>query len=675
MMASRTLGIFFIIAATSVYCDASISNPASQPISQTDQNNTAIETQRNTFLAAENALNTGRLSSYRQLKAQLIDYPLLPYLEYGYLNKRLNRLPTDKIELFLSKYIDTPLHDRLLSSWLTTLSAQGRWQQYLEYYESSNNVRQQCLERWALLKTGKRSQAFDGLEQLWVVGRSQPKACDQIFSAWQSAGQLTTEFVWQRFQLAIRAHKTRLARYLVRFLPENEQIWAKLWLRTRATPSIIMKDRRFMRYHAKRNEILIYALERLASRNLDQAVIDWDTLRNRYAFTETQHNSVERTLALRHALQKHPDALSWLASLSETDNNDPKIGEWRIRAALDQENWEAVLQGIDQLDVDLQSTARWQYWRARAAEALNKNPQAHAIYRDLAQKRGYYSFLAADRLGLNYNYDNQPVRINTDDILYLTNLPGLQRAHELFKLGYITDARREWLYTTQRLPEYLLPQAATIAQEWGWHDQAIMTMAKSSYRDDLNLRFPLPYSDEILEQAHKNNLDPALAFAIIRQESAFTIDARSHTGALGLMQLMPRTAQQTARRMGIRLKSSSLALTNSNTNLKLGMSHLSRVMNRYQNNPVLATAAYNAGEYRVKQWIPEQGNIPADIWTETMPFIETRNYVQNIMYFTTIYQQRLGGITQTSISQRMPPISSPDGILANDTITQMGDPS
>jgi len=376
---------------------------------------------------------------------------------------------------------------------------------------------------------------------------------------------------------------------------------------------------------------------------------------------------------MRHALKRHPEALSWLASLTEPDRNDPMVGEWRVRAALDIQSWDAVLNGIHLLDDQEQNTSRWRYWRARALEALDQQSQAYDQYWALAQSRSYYGFLAADRLGVTYRFDDQPVSVNDNDIDHLEQLPGMARARELFALGRILDARREWLHTTRSLSEPLLQQAAAIAHQWGWHDRAILTMARTRHRDDLALRFPLAYRDKVSREARRQRIDPALAFALIRQESAFTADVRSHAGAMGLMQLMPATARQAARKMGVKLRN-RLALTDASTNLKLGMSHLRQVLNRNQNNPVLATAAYNAGEHRVKQWIPKQGIMPADVWAETIPFTETRNYVQNIQLFATIYEQRLGQ-AMTTLQQRMPPISAPDALLANSNNDIRHDPS
>jgi soluble lytic murein transglycosylase len=129
-------------------------------------------------------------------------------------------------------------------------------------------------------------------------------------------------------------------------------------------------------------------------------------------------------------------------------------------------------------------------------------------------------------------------------------------------------------------------------------------------------------------------------YGIIRQESAFMKDVRSSAGALGLMQLMPGTGREESRRLKLNVRSRSEILEVKN-NLRLGASHLHTVLNRHGDNQMLATAAYNAGSHRVKRWRPEK-KMAADIWTESIPYNETRNYVKNVMAFTTIYMYRLG---------------------------------
>jgi soluble lytic murein transglycosylase len=133
------------------------------------------------------------------------------------------------------------------------------------------------------------------------------------------------------------------------------------------------------------------------------------------------------------------------------------------------------------------------------------------------------------------------------------------------------------------------------------------------------------------------------------------------------MQLLPRTARQIARSLRIRFSRNDLL--NANTNVKLGINYLKTVKDKFKGNDVLATAAYNAGHNRVRQWLPEEGIIPADIWIENVPFNETRDYLKRVMTYTVIYEQRLGK-RPTPLLERMLPISPGVTVLSSQNKTK-----
>ncbi|WVM93728.1 lytic transglycosylase domain-containing protein [Halopseudomonas pachastrellae] len=118
-------------------------------------------------------------------------------------------------------------------------------------------------------------------------------------------------------------------------------------------------------------------------------------------------------------------------------------------------------------------------------------------------------------------------------------------------------------------------------------------------------------------------------------------DARSHAGAMGLMQLMPATARETARRYAIPYSGNQDALI-PERNIALGAAYLSGLHRQFSGNRVLASAAYNAGPGRVRQWTRDMGSLPSDVWIEAIPFDETRKYVQSVLSYAVIYGEKLG---------------------------------
>lgn len=606
------------------------------------------------YIQAEKMLNSGRTTQFHKLSTELQDYPLLPYLEYKALRKRLSKTSHETISEFLKKVDNSPLENQMRHAWLKSMAKQGRWKAYLQAYQPTRSTALKCYHRIALLKNDYNEEAFDNIESLWLTGKSQPRACDPLFKAWKDANLLSHELIWQRFHMAMDKRNLRLARYLKKLLSESEQQWAGLWIKVHYNPTLILNNKKLSTYHPMRHTIIKHGIKRMARKNASAAATLWkQTLSAQYQFNEKERTDIIRYIATHLASQGREEAFQWLVDLDPEIVNE-NISQWRIRTALSQQNWEATLTWIHQLPEDEQQNTRWKYWQARALEGLGQKQYAEELYLELAQHRTYYGFLSADRLELPYHFTNRPLEVNSENFS-INDIPGLLRARELLQIGQVVDARREWYFATRSMTEKQLHWAAKLAHDWNWHDRAIVTVARTSHRDDLALRFPLAHYDKIVSESQRLNLNPAHAYAVIRQESAFIADARSSAGALGLMQILPSTARQHARALGIRINNHKMI--DVRTNLRLGMRHLKKVLTEFGDHPVLASAAYNAGEYAVKRWLPENGSVESDIWTETIPYKETREYAKNILTYTAIYEQRLGQGAIT-LSEKMTPILS-----------------
>jgi soluble lytic murein transglycosylase len=591
------------------------------------------------FLAAEQALQRRDDARFARLYAALDGYPLQPYLAAANLERRLKTAAPEEVASFIAAHAGTPYADRLQQRWLRSLAQRKQWRTLVEQSPvPAPGTELECLRRIALRETGREDEAFHDVQSLWLAPRSLPADCDPLFEAWIERGGLTPELAWQRFRLAIEANQLTLARYLLRFLDGDREVSARLWLRLHARPELL--ERETLTGDAEGQAMYAHAFRRLLKRDTDRALLMWDRLASPASPVSPElRRRLESHLATTLALRRHPAAPLRLDALDD-EHADSSAREWRIRAALHAGDWAAVEEGIGRLPEEQRSEPRWRYWLARALEARGDEEGARALLLDLAGTRDYYGFLAADRIGLPYRFAHRPLTVEDGAAAAIAALPGLARARELYLFGRLPQARREWLYATQRMNETELTVAARLAHEWGWHDRAILTIARTPERDDLELRFPMAYRSEILAAAAAQDVDPALAFAVIRQESAFAADARSPAGAMGLMQLMPATARRVASQLQIQL-SDSMRLLDVTTNLRLGMSYLRRMIDQFAHQ-LPALAAYNAGPARVTEWLPRDRNLDADVWAETIPFHETRNYVQNIMYFSAIYENRLG---------------------------------
>ncbi len=615
----------------------------------------ALDEQRARFLEAEQALARGDQARLERLSARLRDYPLLPYLEYQALLKRLGQAGNREVEDFLKAHQNTPLSGRLRAQWLRRLARGQRWPEYLTFYAPTSSIELQCYQLHALIETGKTDQALPKVADIWLYGKSRPRACDPVFAAWTAAGYRTNDMIWQRIEKAMTLGESGLARYLARPLTRDDQLWVERWIGLYSKPSKAGDTKAFSKPHPYREAMLAQAVRRLARWNGLKAVVLWQRIEPRYPFTADQTRSVEHYIVRNLARTPGDAAYAFVRGVEVGDSNgDLKVHEARIHSALLREDWNQVAEWIAVLPQEERDTDRWTYWLARALEGEGDTVAARALYQKAARERSYYGFLAADQIGGDYQLSHSETPAAAGLVNQIADIAAVRRAAELFTLERWIDARREWRWATAEMGANELKAAAKLAEQRGWHDQAIFTLAKTGYWDDLELRFPMAYAELVEANAKLHDIDIAWIFAVMRQESAFMDDARSHAGAMGLMQLMPATARSVARKVLKRKPPRRKELFEPDTNIALGSAYLKQMKGELGDSAVLATAAYNAGPHRVTRWLPKQ-TLPADVWIELVPFHETRGYLRRVLAYTVIYEKRMG-LTPTRLRDRLHPV-------------------
>ena len=597
------------------------------------------EQQRKLFIKAEMLAHNPNSSAFKKVMVKLEGYPLKPYVELKTLSQFPFMANKKQIEDFLAKHKATPLDRPLRKKWLTYLVEQNQPELFMHFYRDIGDTALNCkYAEFLLQKNPSDTEALMLTENLWVVGKSQPNECDVLFKQWQKISNLTPELVWKRMSLAANGGNHTLIPYLKTLLPKDQQYLATLWLKVRRSPSQVSRLSNFpAKYLEKETEILVYGLKRLISNNRDLALRSWGKLTSKFIFSTEQHKQISHRFAIFLALADHEQAEVWLEKAINMEP-DAELLRWHLAHELRQRDWQQVLNIIDFVPAKVADENVFQYWKARAYEKVGAKLLADKGLKKLAKQRHYYGFLASGKLSKMASLNDNPLLIAQDDIDELATLPSAQRALEFRQLGRNLSARREWYFLQSQLTQPQKVIAAVLASQQSWHDQAIFGFSNSGYLDDLSRRFPMPFDSQLQSNAKKNNIDVAWAYAIIRRESSFMPDAASHAGALGLMQLMPGTARYLTRK---KVKKNSLF--NPNRNVELGIQYMRYLMDKMDNNRVLVTASYNAGWRRVKKWQPEKGNMPLDLWIETIPYKETRNYVKAVLAYQQIYSQHLGG--------------------------------
>lgn len=589
---------------------------------------------RQQFQQAERQIGSASRADAQQMLQKMADYPLLPYLQQRWLQRQLN--DADNIETFLADYQGTPVDWPLRKRWLLHLAQRQHGKLFLANYSGSSDAELECHALRFRLAAGEDPETlWPQVQALWAVGKSQPKVCDPLFASWRSADQLTPEIVWRRIQLSAEGGTSSLLPYLKTLLPENEQYLADMYLQTRRNPAVIAQTRFFPGKLIKERDILAYGLKRLIWRSPEQALRVWQRFDNDPYFTAAQRLNVQRQFAIALASKGDQRASEWFAGLP-AELLDDTLAHWQVGDALKQQDWAAVQAVIERFPPELASRNRWQYWLARAYEEQNQPEKAQLIFRQLAQQRHFYGFMAAAKLGLPPSLAHNPVNVSDDELVQLQQHPAVQRAKEWLAMGRLTEARREWNYLQSVLDEQQKLTSAKLAYQLAWYERAIFSLADVGYWDDIELRFPLAFQDEIQRSAQKSSIDSGWAMAIARRESSFMPDANSSAGARGLMQIMPDTANYIAKKT-VQVRQ----LYNPVINIDYGTDYLNYLMKRNDGNLLMATAAYNAGYSRVRQWIPSQHSMPADAWVETIPYHETREYVKAVITYYQIYNIRM----------------------------------
>lgn len=605
------------------------------------------------FWTAKRAIERGDDATFGRYSAKLQDTALYPYLLYWHLSRRLSRQLPITIDAFLRRYADTPLAPMLRESWLHHLARHGRWEDYLAFYEESEDVALQCHYHYAQYKTGNETVALEGAKLLWLVGYSQDTACDPLFAAWRKAGGITRDIRWRRIELAMENGETAIATHVVRRLDAADQNRLRLWQRAHDTPSLL-RSKSLQDDNDINRMIIFHTLQYRALRAPIGTTALWTEIEPKYTFTPDQRNGLARAIGIGHTYTNDARALQWFAQLPAEDR-DLEVCNHALRVALRTENWSSALTWLDIMPDGENNSSKALYWRGRIFENMGFPEASNHFFNFVSKERSYYGFLAADRLNLPYNLNHAPLDVDFSVLERVAKRPDIIRAQELYDLGLVGAARREWTDAIAKMEHEELLAAGKLADAWGWEDRALLTLARADYFDDLNIRFPLGFNKTVFKEAKRRAIDPAWVYAVVRQESAMMPFVKSHVGAVGLMQVMPQTGQEIASQLQLS-HFNSRQLLKPETNIHFGSYYLYQTLREFGNNPVLATAAYNAGPHRIRQWTPRQGELDADIWVDTIPFDETREYVRRVMAYSVFYDQRLKRPFKR-LSERMRPVS------------------
>lgn len=607
--------------------------------------------------AAYDKKNAIALSEF-VLQLQNQDYILAPYADYWLMLLNLEDADNQAVTDFLNTYSEYPFADRLRGEYLKKLAKNQDWESF------SGEIANYQLEDSAVACYAAESSAIngddsvlEGAKSLWLQAKEQASNCASLYDRMQATGALTEDDIWERFRLVLADNRISLAKAIAKRSKTFEASQYKLIDKVYASPSTVLAKKTVSFKTKFGRELNLFALNRIAKTNSQQALSAFNKVAD--LLQPEDRSYFYGRLALQAAQRQEPQALQWFQKADKTELNKDQLA-WFARSALREKNWSVVLSAIAKMPLIQAEEGAWRYWKARALKSKNQMLEANTLFAKLSTERHFYGWLAQEELEGFMSAPLSTYKVTDLEVEEIANTPAFQRAEALQKVDLKWEAKSEWALATRDFDDRQLLAAAEFAARNKWYDLAIITADKTTETHDFALRYPTPYRDLMKPAAGEQGVDEAWVYGITRQESRFMHYAKSGVGASGLMQLMPATAKWAAPRAGISNYHHGM-IHELDTNIALGTYYMSHTLEIFNGQEVMATAAYNAGPSRAKKWVAA---IPLEgaIYAETIPFSETRSYVQKVMANAHLYVMRLG-LKAIPLKKRLGIIPSSSGLV------------
>jgi len=591
------------------------------------------------------------------LRALVVEtrHPLAPWVDYWELTNRLTEVRSDEVEAFYARWPNSYVEDRLRNDWLLELGHRRDFEAFareLPRFRMNDDREVTCYAQLVEHQAGK--DVYEAARKAWMAQREPDEGCLLLAQTLVDAKVFTQDDVLRKLRHAVEHNRARVARQTAALLSEAA---------AKAVGEVLDNPARFLSTKASgfghlRTEMTALALGRMAANDTDTTA---QLLQDRWAgVVGAEHGAwAWAQLAKQAAIGLKPEAITYSKTAWDTlpkkdrerpDWSDETLG-WLARAALRSEGpdrWRLVQRAIDAMGPVERNDPTWQYWRARALRAQAQpneagdaaRIEARQVLETLSGQIHFYGMLAAEDLGAPQALPPKGLAPTDTERLATRIHPGLQRGLAMIAAGMRPEGVREWNFSLIGMSDRELLAAAQLACEREVWDRCINTSERTKAEVDVEQRFPQPMRTDVLAKAKDIDLDPAYVYGLIRQESRFVMDARSHVGASGLMQIMPATAKWTAKKIGLDYKPAMIV--DRDTNLRLGTAYLKLVLDNLDGSQPMAAAAYNAGPNRPRRWREGPVLEPA-IWAENIPLNETRDYVKKVLANATVYASLMSG--------------------------------
>ena len=594
---------------------ASNGNKQNQSAQQNSKKSEDLSDDDRKFIELREAARKNDLLKANQFANQLSNYEISDYVEYFKIKPRLYdssskpNSATDadlEVKNFLKKYKGTALADRMRNDWLLVLGKRKDWVNFdVEYpkFVLDDDTQVKCYAMMSAISRGEPPKLIGAQAKATLLDpRYFGDACPELVSQLYARGGLSKFEAQSIGRAATEMNFDTSAQKM----GVDDPI-AGLVRKARSNPLLAMKT-----------------FEENDWRGIsDYKGMAWGVI-GQYLAKKLDPLAIE-AYKKQHALGNN-DLLSAESS------------EWKVRAALRDKDWKLVKESIETMPEALKNRdPAWTYWHGKALKELG-DEHANEQFEKLASQFNYYGQLSLEELGRPINIPAKTLITDADMKAIAKSIPAFNKAAKLYDMNLRVEGNREWNWELRGMSDRELLAAAEYGKKINMLDRTVNSADRTKEEHNFSLRYPTPFVEKLGPITRQIHLDMNWAYGLIRQESRFVIAARSSVGASGLMQVMPSTGQYVAKKIGM-TDFTPDKLSDLQTNLVLGSNYLNMVLNDLDGSWGLASAAYNAGPSRPKQWRQTLTKpVSMEIFVETIPFTETRTYVKNVLSNAVYYE-------------------------------------
>ncbi len=585
------------------------------------------------FTKGKTFIQNNDTKGYEASLAELKDTRVAPYLQYYYVQQNFKKLPRDVVLKFIQNNSKELFASSLTNDFYRYELGQKEYGFIIEQLHDTSTQYLRCIYDDAILKTSPKSFDAQKFQSYWVKVSTPLSTCLPVEKVWLDK-YASVEVIDKKINELIRNLQLSRAKVLLPYLNEAKKKYYESMIQIVENPSgQLMKQKK---YFQDSSAFYALAVRQWGKNDSTSALKGLDFIQKNKLVSNADYVALRNLLAVFQAGRSDAiDPLGRIQSIPKAEQGDDvKISGFKLNAQAG--NCSAALDYLARLSPKAQEDATWIYWQGRMHQCLNNDAKAAEFFQKIAGQTSFYGFLSADELKKSYSVLDSIVKRKTDKPEPLTDRSFLV-ALDLMAVDETGFANQAWQQGLRNASNGQKNSASFIAYDKGYYDLGIRAGVAARMPGALHIRYPMGYEKEVNQAGKLYGYPTELLWGLIRQESLFQPNARSHANAYGLMQLLIPTAEKMAQKLGEKRGS----LYDPVYNIRYGSAYLNDVSGIVGESWPYILASYNAGPHKVKNWI----NPPMDdivLWIESIPYKETRGYVKSILENAVIYHYQKG---------------------------------